>query len=113
MIPPKGGIIQANLPDKESLQASYMPYVTGGGLFIASQQTVQMGQELFVVANLPNQSQKFPITGKVIWISPKKHGMKPQGFAIQLSGEKGVQFRNEAERVLAGSLNADKPTFTM
>lgn len=113
MIPPKGGIIQANLPDKDSLQASYMPYVLGGGLFVPSQQHVNLGQELLVIASLPNMSQKFPVTGKVIWISPKRHGMKPQGFAIQLSGEKGVAFRNEAERLLAGSFNAEKPTFTM
>ena len=113
MIPPKGGIIQANMPDKESLQASYMPYILGGGLFVTSQQVVNLGDELLVITSLPNQTQKFPVTGKVIWISPKRHGMKPQGFAIQLAGDKGVQFRNEAERLLAGSLNADKPTFTM
>jgi type IV pilus assembly protein PilZ len=26
----------------------------------------------------------------VIWISQKQTGIKPQGFAIQLSGEKGI-----------------------
>ena len=112
MIPPKGGIIQATMADKDSLQASYMPYVIGGGLFVASPLEVAMGQELLVIASLPNMSQKFPVTGKVIWVSPKR-GMKPQGFAIQLAGEKGVAFRNEAERLLAGSLNAERPTFTM
>ena len=113
MLPPKGGIIQANMPDKESLQASYMPYVQGGGLFVTSTQDVELGQELLVIASLPNMSQKYPVTGKVIWVSPKRNGMKPQGFAVQLGGDKGVAFRNEAERLLAGSLAADRPTFTM
>ncbi len=114
MIPPGGGsIIQANFPDKASLQAAYMPYISSGGLFIASKQAVNLGQELFVIASLPEQTQKFPLTGKVVWISPKQNGMKPQGFAIQLAGDKGLAFRNEAERMLAGVLNADKQTFTM
>ena len=113
MIPPKGGIIQANMSDKLMLQACYMPYVMGGGLFVASPQAVTMGQELLVIASLPNQAQKFPVTGKVIWISPTRNGLKPQGFAIQLAGEKGVAFRTEAERLLAGTFNAERPTHTM
>ncbi|TXI81475.1 MAG: pilus assembly protein [Crocinitomicaceae bacterium] len=114
MIPPGGGaMIQANFSDKVNLQACYMPYIAGGGIFIASKQQVVLGQELLVIASLPEHTAKFPITGKVIWISPKQNGIKPQGFAIQLAGEKGVVFRNEAERLLAGSLNAEKQTFTM
>ena len=113
MIPPKGGIIQANMPDKETLQSCYMPYITGGGLFVTSTNPVVLGQELLVIATLPNQAQKFPITGRVVWISPRRNGMKPQGFGIQLAGEKGVVFRNEAERILAGSLKGDRPTFTI
>ena len=113
MIPPKGGILQANMPDKESLQACYMPYVTGGGLFVPSDQAVTMGQELFLIATLPDQSQKFPVTGRVIWISPRKNGMKPKGFAIQLAGDKGAALRNTAERILAGHLQSERQTFSM
>jgi type IV pilus assembly protein PilZ len=32
-------------------------------------------------------------------------GFKPQGFAIQLSGDKGIYYKTEAERVLAGSMS--------
>ena len=64
--PRMGGIIQANITDRNMLQASYMPFVSGGGLFIPSQQAVRLGQEVFVLATLPEQSQKIPLTGKVI-----------------------------------------------
>ena len=50
---------------------------------------------------------------KVIWISPRQQGSKPQGFAIQLGGEKGLAFKNEAEKMLAGHLTSDKPTYTL
>ncbi len=89
MQPRMGGIIQANIPDKATLYASYMPFVVGGGLFIPSKQPVKMGEEVFVLATLPEQAQKIPLTGKVIWISQKQNGIKLQGFGIQLSGRKG------------------------
>jgi type IV pilus assembly protein PilZ len=93
--------------------ASYMGYVQGGGLFVPSKQKVKMGQEIFILATLPEQSQKIPLTGKVIWISHKQSGFKPQGFAIQLSGDKGIYYKTEAERVLAGSMSLDRPSYTM
>ena len=34
MQPRMGGIIQANIPDVDTLFACYMPYVSGGGLFV-------------------------------------------------------------------------------
>ncbi|WP_234856116.1 PilZ domain-containing protein [Acinetobacter junii] len=108
-----GGIIQVNIPDKATLQASYMSFVQGGGLFVPTKQAVKMGQEVFILATLPDQSQKIPLTGKVIWISHKQTHFKPQGFAIQLAGDKGVYYRTEAERILAGAKSLDRPSYTM
>lgn len=108
-----GGIIQANIPDIETLFASYMPFVAGGGLFIPSNQTVKLGDEVFVLTTLPEQSQKIPLTGKVIWISQKQNGIKPQGFGIQLSGDKGIFFKNEAERLTTGLKSAGRRSYTM
>ena len=113
MQPRMGGIIQANIPDIETLFASYMPYVVGGGLFIPSKQPVKLGEEVFVLTTLPDQTQKIPLTGKVVWISHKQSGFKPQGFAIQLSGDKGIYYKAEAERILAGSMSLDRPSYTM
>lgn len=108
-----GGLLQVNITDRATLQASYMPFVQGGGLFVPSRQEVKMGEEVFVLATLPNQAQKIPLTGKVIWLSHKQVGNKPQGFAIQLSGEKGIYYKMEAEKLLAGSMSSDHPSFTM
>lgn len=110
---PRSGIIQANIPDKETLYLSYMPYVTGGGLFIPSKQPVKMGEEVFVLATLPEQAQKIPLTGKVVWISQKQNGVKLQGFGIQLTGEKGVYYKAEAEKLLAGVKASGRNSYTM
>lgn len=113
MQPRMGGIIQANIPDKATLYASYMPFVVGGGLFIPSKQPVKMGEEVFVLATLPEQAQKIPLTGKVIWISQKQNGIKLQGFGIQLSGEKGFYYKSEAEKLLAGLKSEGRTSYTM
>ncbi|AXY56926.1 pilus assembly protein [Acinetobacter chinensis] len=113
MQPRMGGIIQANIPDKNTLYASYMPYVVGGGLFIPSKQPVKLGEEVFVLATLPEQSQKIPLTGKVIWIAHKQNGAKLQGFGIQLMGEKGVYYKSEAEKLLAGIKSDGRSSYTM
>ncbi|WP_269914832.1 PilZ domain-containing protein [Acinetobacter sp. HY1485] len=113
MQPQMGGIIQLNIPDRNVLQASYMPFVTGGGLFIPSKLDVKLGEERFVIATLPEQAQKIPLTGKVIWINARATGTKPQGFAIQLTGEKGAYYRAEAEKLLAGSMSSTRPRYTI
>ncbi|MDM1756562.1 MULTISPECIES: PilZ domain-containing protein [Acinetobacter] len=113
MQPRMGGLLQVVIADRATLQASYMSFVQGGGLFVPSNQAVKMGEEVFLLATLPEQSQKIPLTGKVIWISQKQSGKKPQGFAIQLSGEKGVYYKNEAEKLLAGVKASERNSFTM
>ena len=109
----KSGVIQISIPDRKTLQACYMPAISGGGLFVCTDKKVSLGDEVFVLANLPGQSQKIPLTGKVVCISYKQMGDKPQGFAMQLSGEKGNYYKNEAEKLLAGSMSLDCLSFTM
>lgn len=113
MQPRMGGIIHANISDIETLYASYMPYVVGGGLFIPTKQPVTLGEEVFVLATLPEQSQKIPLTGKVIWISQKQNGIKLQGFGMQLTGEKGVYYKSEAEKILTGIKSEGRTSYTM
>ena len=108
-----GGLIHVHIPDRATLQASYMHFVQDGGLFIPSRESVTLGEEIFVLATLPEQTLKIPLTGKVIWISRKQAGIKPQGFAIQLSGELGIYYKTEAEKILAGSMSSDRSNFTM
>lgn len=108
-----GGIIQANIPDKETLYASYMPFIEGSGLFVPSRLSVKLGEEVFVVATLPDNPQKVPLKGKVVWVSQHQNGISVPGFGIQLSGEKGVYYKSEAEKILAGLKSEGRTSYTM
>ena len=111
--PRAGGIINFPIRELTQLQASYMPFVNGGGLFIPSQRTASLGDDIFVVTTLPQSSERIPLTGKVIWISTKASAARPAGFAIALQGEEGIRFKEAAEKLLAGLLNSEQPTYTM
>ena len=69
------GIIQANIPDKANVICKLHAFC-GWWRFIYSIQTTQKW-ESFCLATLPEQVQKIPLTGKVIWISQKQNGIKP------------------------------------
>lgn len=109
----RGGVLQVNITNIDVLQASYMPYVTGGGLFVPSAQAVSLGEDVFILATLPGHNQKIPLTGKVIWINHAPTETKPQGFGIQLAGEKGRFYQEAAEKLLGNRLYSQAPSYTI
>lgn len=114
MIPPRpGAVIQASYADLDQLHASYLPFIIDGAIFVASQQPVELGQEIMVVAGLPGKPQKFPINGFVVWVNQVDKPGRPQGFAVQLVGDKGLVLRLEIEKILGNRINSDQPTFTL
>jgi type IV pilus assembly protein PilZ len=111
--PRTGGIINFPIRDLVTLQAAYMSFVTGGGLFISSNRPTKLGDEVFVVTSLPESTDRIPLVGKVIWISQRATGGRSAGFGIQLQGDEGKKFKNGAEKLLTGLINSEKPTFTL
>ena len=43
----------------------------------------------------------------------RAQGSRPAGFALQLSGDEGKRLKNEIEKLLAGIMGSDRPTYTM
>lgn len=105
-------MIPLNIPDIDSLQASYLPFVNGGAVFVPSNVKVTLGETKLVMITFPG-IPKAPVTGKIVWINPRQVGMRPQGFAIQLEGPAGIRFKNEFEKLLAGRMSMAKQSFTL
>lgn len=114
MLPRGGGIINYQIRDDVMLHASYMPFIQGGAVFIESQRQHALGDEVFVALQLPESVERFPLSGKIVWINYRSQGhQRPAGFAIQLAGDEGKRVRHEIERRLAGALQLERPTFTI
>ncbi len=109
-----GGILNYPIKDIPMLYASYLPFIKNGGIFIPSNQSKKLGDDVFVAITLPGSSQRMPLNGKVVWLNQKAQAGRPQGFAVQFGTDAtGLQVKNEVERLLAGKIDSPQSTFTM
>ncbi|MFC6841889.1 PilZ domain-containing protein [Xanthomonas theicola] len=109
------GILSLVVKDKAALYNAYMPFVKNGGIFVPTPKRYFLGDEVFLLLTLPDSSERLPVAGKVIWVTPMgAQGNRSAGIGVQLpDNSEGETIRNKIETQLAGTLNADKPTQTM
>jgi Tfp pilus assembly protein PilZ len=109
----RNGILSLTIRDKAVLYAAYMPFVENGGLFIPTNKSYSLGDEVFMLLSLMDEPEKIPVAGKVVWITPRgAQGNRAAGIGVQFSGEDDVA-NQKIETYLAGSLDSDRPTHTM
>ena len=107
------GIRSLSIKSKDDLYSAYMPFVNNGGLFIATQKSYKLGDEVVILLSLMDEPEKILVTGKVIWVTPKgAQGNRTAGIGIQFSDDNPVPL-NKIETHLAGAIESDRPTHTM
>jgi len=111
---PRQGILSLTIKDKSALYAAYMPFINSGGLFIPTKKSYNLGDEVFMLLTLMDETEKIPVAGKVIWITPMgAQGNRAAGIGVQFSDQDDGAARNKIEGLLAGALDSDRPTHTM
>ena len=109
----RNGILSLTIKDKAVLYAAYMPFIENGGLFIPTNKSYSLGDEVFMLLTLMDEPEKIPVAGKVVWITPKgAQGNRAAGIGVQFSAEDDSA-NSKIENYLAGSLESDRPTHTM
>lgn len=109
------GVLSLSIKEKSALFAAYMPFVKGGGLFIPTSKSYKMGEDVFMLLSLMEETAKLPVSGKVVWVTPQgAHGGRTQGVGVQFAfNESGKAAQNKIEVLLGGSLKSVRPTHTM
>ncbi|MEO6137575.1 MAG: PilZ domain-containing protein [Luteimonas sp.] len=109
------GILSLAVKDKAGLYNAYMPYLKNGGIFVPTAKRYFLGDEVFLLLTLPESSERLPVAGKVIWITPTgAQGNRTAGIGVQFTDtSEGETVKGRIEALLAGTLNSDKPTQTM
>lgn len=103
-----------SIKDKAVLYSAYMGFLKEGGLFIPTQRSFSLGQEVEMLISLMDEPEKHPVLGTVVWITPMgAQGNRAAGIGVAFSGEEGKQVRNKIETYLAGTQNSDKHTHTL
>ena len=112
--PARQGILSLTIKDKNALYAAYMQFVKNGGLFIPTNKKYRLGDEVFMLLTLMEETEKLPVAGKIIWITPAgAQGNRAAGIGVQFSDQDDGAARNKIEGFLAGALESDRPTHTM
>lgn len=109
----RGGILSLAIKDKTVLYSAYMPFLRNGGLFIPTNTSYKLGDEIFLLLDLMDETDKLPLAGKIVWVTPPgANGNKTAGIGVEFNDQEGSP-REKIENYLAGSLTSDRPTHTM
>ena len=107
-------ILYLELNTTTELYTSYLPFIKGSGLFIATEKSYQLGEEIFLLVKLMGEAEKYSVAAKIVWITPfGAQGRRRAGIGVQFIHGQAEQIRNKIETYLAGILGSDKPTDTL
>lgn len=114
-VTPRPSVIQLAVKEKSALYAAYIPLFTEGGIFIPTTRDYALGDDVYVLLSLPDDPQRYPIAGKVAWVTPPKAAHnRTQGIGILFpKDEKSRLLKLKIEELLGAHLAADRPTQTI
>ncbi len=112
---PRPSVIQLAIKEKAALYAAYIPMFAEGGIFIPSAREHRLGDDVYVLITLPDDPQRYPVAGKVAWITPARaSGNRTQGVGVRFpNDEKSAQLKVKIEQILGAALGSDRPTQTI
>ncbi len=112
---PRPSVIQLAIKEKAALYAAYIPLFAEGGIFIPTAREYKLGDDIYVLLSLPDDPQRYPVAGKVAWVTPAKAaGNRTQGVGIQFpKDEKSRLLKIKIEEMLGAALGSDRPTQTI
>jgi type IV pilus assembly protein PilZ len=108
-------VLSLAIKEKAALYAAYMPFLKCGGIFVPSQKPYQLGDEIYLILSLMDDPIKYPIAGKVAWITPGgANNNKAQGIGVHFpDDESGQKARLRIEEILGAALRSARATHTL
>ncbi|HSN33866.1 MAG TPA: PilZ domain-containing protein [Ideonella sp.] len=114
-VPSRPSVIQLVFREKGALYAAYMPMLSEGGLFVPTTREYKLGEDIYLLLSLPDDTQRYPVAGKVAWITPANaSGGRTQGVGVRFpTDEKTRGLKLKIEELLGTQLQSAKPTQTI
>jgi type IV pilus assembly protein PilZ len=109
------GVFTLVIRSKAALYSAWIPLLKGGGVFLPSDRTHALGEEVLILLSLLDDPNKIPLQGSVAWVNPQHTaGNRPQGIGVQLQdNEVGRELRKKVENLLGTALQSSRPTHTI
>ena len=108
-------VIQLVFREKGALYAAYIPIFSEGGLFVPTTREYRLGEDIYLLLSLPDDAQRYPVAGKVGWITPANASAgRTQGVGVRFpSDDKTRVLKLKIEEILGTSISSSKPTQTI
>ena len=101
-----------HMPDVATLQATYMPFLERGGLFVPTLTPHELGSQVHLLLTLPGERQSIEVTGEVAWISPENVAdQRTPGIGVHFSLQDS--FLCERIDALLKGQDAQVPSYTL
>ena len=112
---PRPSVIQLAIKEKAALYAAYIPLFADGGVFIPTSRDYKLGDDVYVLLSLPDDPQRYPVAGKVAWVTPARAAAnRTQGVGVRFpSDDKSKLLKVKIEELLGGHLASERPTQTI
>lgn len=108
---PRPSVIQLAIKEKAALYAAYIPLFSEGGIFIPTSRDYKLGDDIYVLLSIPDDPQRYPVAGKVAWVTPAKAvGNRTQGVGILFPrDEKSRLLKIKIEEILGANIGSTDP----
>lgn len=108
------GVIAFSITDRGALYSSYMSFVNNGGMFVPTARNYELGDKVFMLLKLMDETSPSAVTGKVVWVTPAgAQGNKVPGIGVQFDDTDNGANLSNIEQHLAATLQSERPTQTM
>ncbi len=113
--PSKPRVLQLAIKEKPALYASYIPFFAEGGIFVPTPHDYRLGEGVYLLLNIVDDPQRYPVEGKVAWINPANAANhRPQGIGVRFpADDKAKQLKVRIEELLGAAEASNKPTNTI
>jgi type IV pilus assembly protein PilZ len=113
--PARPSVLSLAIKEKAALYAAYMPFLKNGGMFVPTNKPYRIGDEIYLILSLMDDPNKYPIAGKVAWITPAgANNNKAQGIGVHFpADETGQRARLRIEEILGAALRSSRATHTL
>src|SRR6187431_2310099 len=108
-------VIQLVFRERGALYAAYMPMFSEGGIFVPTSREYKLGEDIYLLLSLPDDPQRYPVAGKVAWITPANaSGGRTQGVGVRFpADEKTRLLKLKIEEILGTQISSSRPTQTV
>lgn len=108
-------VLSLPIKEKAALYAAYMPFLANGGIFVPTSKPYKLGDEIYLILTLMDDPTKYPIAGKVVWITPPgANHNKAQGIGVHFAAdESGQRVKARIEELLGAALRSSRATHTL